>query len=130
MYGSQWLDKWRGIPLDEVKRTWAEDLAGFTAEQLGYALSCVKLACKFPPSSVEFAQFARERTREPAHQQYLPAPRGEIPDNVATALEDYAAAHPKSKDYRAWARKIVANPQNYPAISLEFAKEALAAPAD
>ena len=28
-------------------------------------------------------------------------------------------------DYKAWARKIIANPQNYPDISLRYAKEAL-----
>lgn len=31
----------------------------------------------------------------------------------------------KLKDYRAWAHRIIANPKKYPAISLQFAKEAL-----
>ena len=31
----------------------------------------------------------------------------------------------KLKSMRAWAHKIIANPKNYPPISLEFAKEAI-----
>ena len=31
----------------------------------------------------------------------------------------------KPKDMRAWAKRIIANPKNYPPISLKFAKEAI-----
>jgi hypothetical protein len=33
----------------------------------------------------------------------------------------------KPKDMRAWAKRILANPKNYPAISLKFALEAMVA---
>lgn len=41
---------------------------------------------------------------------------------------DYVAKHVKPKtDYKAWAKKIITNPKNYPDISLKYAKEALRA---
>jgi hypothetical protein len=33
----------------------------------------------------------------------------------------------KPKDMRAWAKRIIANPKNYPAKSLKFAQEAMVA---
>jgi len=41
-------------------------------------------------------------------------------------LNNYVAKELKPKtDYKDWARKIIANPKNYPDISLRYAKEAL-----
>lgn len=46
----------------------------------------------------------------------------------ANEVMDYVAKHIKPvQDYRAWAKKIIANPKNYPDISYKIAKEALQA---
>jgi hypothetical protein len=38
-YGSEWSRKFGDQPLDEVKGAWADDLRGFTVEQIKYGLS-------------------------------------------------------------------------------------------
>lgn len=59
----------------------------------------------------------------------LPSPLA-IADNQrhAKEVQTYIANNIKpTKDMRAWARKIIANPKNYPDISFKIANEALAA---
>jgi hypothetical protein len=41
------------------------------------------------------------------------------------AFKKFVAPVPDSVDCREWARKILANPRNYPLISKQFAEEAL-----
>lgn len=60
----------------------------------------------------------------------IPAPGGqsmtkESAEKMTTEIE--SMLYTEKQDYRAWARKIIANPENYPYISVKFAKEALAA---
>jgi DNA-binding ferritin-like protein (Dps family) len=47
----------------------------------------------------------------------------EYADNLVKAINEQI--YEDKKDWKAWAKRIMANPKNYPAISLEFAKEAL-----
>ena len=121
MYGSAWLEKWRGIPMDEVRRTWAADLGGFDGETLRRALEHVKSNCSFPPSCPEFVAICKQFRAPPAQQTYLPAPQSRMPAEAAAALQQFVSGR---KDYRGWAKKILANPKLYPHISVEFAKEA------
>ena len=44
---------------------------------------------------------------------------------LAEAQKRMPKEEKKLKDMRAWAHRIIANPKNYPAISLQFAEEAL-----
>jgi hypothetical protein len=43
-------------------------------------------------------------------------------DKIATVISQ--TLKPKT-DYKAWAKRILANPQNFPAQSVAYAKEAL-----
>jgi hypothetical protein len=57
----------------------------------------------------------------------LPSPLA-LADNKRHMEEVKDAVNAMTKpraDYKSWARKIIANPRNYPDISLKFAKEAL-----
>ncbi len=75
MYGNTWFSKWAGVPLDEVKRTWAEDLAFADAEQLKRALEHCKTNATFPPSSAEFAGLCKQFKTTGANHLFLPDKR-------------------------------------------------------
>jgi hypothetical protein len=83
---------------------------------------------KFFPSIFDILQLCREKPIEFAR---LEAPKlskeanAVYAANVNKFVQDIKNEDKKLKDMRAWAHRIIANPKNYPAISLEFAKEAI-----
>jgi len=84
---------------------------------------------KFMPTVFDILQLCREK---PVEFVQLQAPKLNNQQNKAQADKLLAMVHEKMpqedkklNDMRAWARRIMANPKNYPAISLAFAKEAL-----
>jgi hypothetical protein len=83
---------------------------------------------KFFPSIFDILQLCREKPIEFAR---LEAPKlskeanAVYATNVNKFVQDIKSEDKKLKDMRAWAHRIIANPKNYPAISLEFAKEAI-----
>ena len=83
---------------------------------------------KFFPSIFDILQLCREKPIEFAR---LEAPKlskeanAVYAANVNRFVQDNKIEDKKLKDMRAWAHRIIANPKNYPAISLEFAKEAI-----
>ena len=85
---------------------------------------------KFFPSIFDILQLCREKPIEFAR---LEAPKlskeanAVYAANVNRFVQDNIIEDKKLKDMRAWAHRIIANPKNYPAISLEFAKEAVSA---
>lgn len=59
-YGALWSDRYGSFPRERVKRAWAEDLAGFTGDELKRGLE----ACKskpFPPTLPEFVEACRPK---------------------------------------------------------------------
>ena len=83
---------------------------------------------KFFPSIFDILQLCREKPIEFAR---LEAPKlskeanAVYAANVNRFVQDNIIEEKKLKDMRAWAHRIIANPKNYPSISLEFAKEAI-----
>ena len=129
MYGRLWADTWAGIPMDEVRRTWAEDLAPFDGYVLRKALDHCKANNKFPPSCPEFVGLCRAFKPNPhSHLSALPAPRGSEIDprvraEIAKFLQTGRKANPKD-----WARQILkeANEGSYRDMhGIKCAKEAL-----
>jgi hypothetical protein len=125
MYGAQWAEKWRGFDIAEVKATWAEDLDGVTGDQLRRALDHAKSHCSFPPSLPEFVGLCRQFRGVPSHQLYLAAPVSRMPPEIADQLKAFVSHVRGGDDCRKWARRIVANPKNYPGLSRQYALEAL-----
>jgi len=132
MYGRHWADLWSSLPGDPdavmatVKRAWSEDLAGCSGEQIRRALDHCKAHNKFPPTSPEFVGLCRQFRVEPAHQTYLPAPRGELPPQAAEIIGQLKPT--PGRDSRQWARDILQRHSEgivYQYISLQFAREAL-----
>jgi hypothetical protein len=69
--------------------------------------------CKAP--KIEYAQLPTPKLNKEQNKEYA--------DNLVKAINEQI--YEDKKDWKAWAKRIMANPKNYPAISLEFAKEAL-----
>jgi hypothetical protein len=106
MYGSEWSAKWAGIPLEDVKATWAQDLARFDAPTIRRALDHCKANCKFPPSCPEFVGFCKA-WRATGDCLQLPAPRGgPIDSRVLAEINRFAAS--RKFEPRNWAREILA----------------------
>jgi hypothetical protein len=127
MYGRHWLELWNGVPMDAVMATWAEDLAGCTADQLRRALDHCRGGQKFPPTCPEFLELCRQFRATPDVAGYLKPPTAQgIPANIQSEIDRFLRRQPGDKrDPKDWARKILANPSVYPHISSEFAREAL-----
>ena len=116
-------------PLDQnTLRVWFYKLEKFEFSIVTKAFDKHIDNSKFFPSIFDILQLCREKPIEFAR---LEAPKlskeanAVYAANVNRFVQDNKSEDKKLKDMRAWAHRIIANPKNYPAISLEFAKEAI-----
>lgn len=58
MYGNKFSDMWRGLDTEEIKQAWAEDLAGYSADELKRGLDWCK-SQTWPPTLPEFMTSCR-----------------------------------------------------------------------
>jgi hypothetical protein len=72
LYGTAFTAKWNGIDSQNVKRVWAETLAGMTGEQIKAALIECGRTCAYPPSAPEFYQLCKAQKVLPMHQKLIP----------------------------------------------------------
>lgn len=85
---------------------------------------------RFPPTPSDILNIVKIK---PIEFTSLPAPKlskqenKTFADNVVKFIVDHSAGDRKLKDMRAWAHRIIDNPNKYPAISLKFAKDAIRA---
>ena len=116
-------------PLDQnTLRVWFYKLEKFEFSVVSKAFDKHIDNSKFFPSIFDILQLCREK---PIEFVRLEAPKlskeanAVYAANVNRFVQDNMIEEKKLKDMRAWAHRIIANPKNYPAISLEFAKEAV-----
>ena len=116
-------------PLDQNSfKLWFYKLEKFEFNIVAKAFDKHIDSSKFFPSIFDILQLCREKPIEFAR---LEAPKlskeanAVYAANVNRFVQDNKSEEKKLKDMRAWAHRIIANPKNYPAISLEFAKEAV-----
>lgn len=57
-FGDLWANRYGSFPRERVKRTWAEDLADLTSEEVARGVNASK-ECKFPPTLPEFRSLCR-----------------------------------------------------------------------
>jgi hypothetical protein len=129
VYGRDFIGRWEGLELADVKTDWAHELSGFDRFPDGIAFALANLPASRPPTVLEFRAMALKAPR-PAHK-LLDAPMAS-PDKVAEELRRAAAAvrkpAPNAIDHKAWARVIVARDaagERVRPICLRFAREAL-----
>jgi hypothetical protein len=76
VYGSEWDKKFSGMPLDEVKGAWADELRGFTIDQIKYALTILP---ERAPNLIQFKELCSRSPKYFEQQQltYRPQPNPE-----------------------------------------------------
>jgi hypothetical protein len=117
-------------PLDQdTLRVWFYKLEKFEFNIVTKAFDKHIDNSKFFPSIFDILQLCREK---PIEFVRLTAPKLNNQQNKAQADKLLAMVHEKMpiedkklKDMRSWAHRIIANPKNYPPISLQFAKKAI-----
>ncbi|MEY2630769.1 MAG: hypothetical protein RLZZ469_1666 [Bacteroidota bacterium] len=131
-FGNTFLNKFRiGETTDDgkdkgienAKRVWASRLGGMSKERLKNALDHVY---ENTPSLDDFVMQCKVQ-HQPIDYKALPKPIDHDANKAnMEKLNTYVAKSIQPKtDYRAWARKILETPKNYPEIAVRFAKEAL-----
>ena len=114
-------------PLDQnTLRVWFYKLEKFEFSIVSKAFDKHIDSSKFFPSIFDILQLCREKPIEFAR---LEAPKLSKEQNhqYSHKVLKFMAEQDniKPKDMRAWAKRIISNPKNYPPISLKFAKEAV-----
>ena len=127
-YGNQWNRMWSGIPIADVKTSWAHELGGFERDLQPIAWALENLPEK-APNVIEFRNLARKAPTPELKQ--LPAPKAD-PSRVAAELAKLATVRAdvteSAIDHKAWAKRLIARHnagEKLMPISLRFAREAL-----
>ena len=127
-YGRDFLARWEGIDINDVKSDWGHELAGFARHPEAIAYALANLPTK-APSVIEFRSICRLAPAPEAPR--LEAPKAD-PARVAAELAKLGAivAAPKPAVQRLdWARAIVARAEGGAKVSptcVRMAREALA----
>jgi hypothetical protein len=113
----------------DTLRVWFAKLEKFEFSVVTKAFDKWVDSNKFMPTVFDILQLCREK---PVEFAQLQAPKLNNQQNKAQAdkllaliQEKMPQEEKKLNDMRSWARRIMANPKKYPAISLKTAKEAL-----
>jgi hypothetical protein len=128
VYGRDFIGRWEGINLADVKTDWAHELSGFEQhpESIAYALQ--NLVPGKPPTVLEFRAIARKAPL-PEHKA-LPVPAVSN-DRMCDHLKRLAEVRQKAKEApgsKDWARAIMGRydaGENVRPVALRFAREAM-----
>ncbi|MCK6414734.1 MAG: hypothetical protein L6Q63_04125 [Giesbergeria sp.] len=108
-YGRDFLARWEGLEIADVKDDWARELAGFAQHPDAIAYALAHLPAR-APTVIEFRAIARQAPAAPVPR--LPAPAA---DRALVEAEFAKLAPVRSgvssngpADHRAWARRILA----------------------
>lgn len=105
LYGSLFLDRWKNSDMANVRRVWAEELAGFQdqPEMIGHALKALSNA-PFPPTLPEFLALCRAAPRP--QRIAIEGPQLSADEQRERAEKMAAAAKkPAAFDFIGWAKK-------------------------
>lgn len=125
-YGRDFLGRWEGIDVSDVKTDWGHELAGFEKHPEAIAFALANLPIK-PPTVLEFRALCRRAPAPDAPR--LEAPRAN-PERVKAELDKLAPMRARAVDVdrKDWARVILARHEageKLRPIQLRFAREAL-----
>ncbi len=132
VYGGEFAGKFsrvvggRDEGIEAAKVTWAEELGGFveSPDAIAWALESRNLPDR-APNLVQFLAVCRTAPRKSVPQlthTETAEERAENRDRVQSLAETVRAEN--RQKFSAWWQLILANPAKYPAVSVEFAKEA------
>lgn len=128
-YGRDFIGRWEGLDLSDVKTDWANELAGFGAhpEAIAYALANLPQRA---PTVIEFRSIARLAPAPDVPR--LDSPKAD-PERVAAELARLSvvradAVAASGVDHKAWAKRIVARHaagERLNVLPLRMARQAL-----
>lgn len=126
-YGAEWSRKWDGVPVQDVKTIWADELSGYAQNLSAVAWALENLPDR-APNVIEFRAICR-RAPSPDVPR-IEAPKADLQRvNAELAkLQEFRDSAAKETDGREWARRILtrhAAGEPINAIPLRFAREAL-----
>lgn len=105
VYGRDFLSRWEGLTIADVKTDWAHEMAGFEGNHEAIAYALQNLPADKPPNVYQFRAIARAI---PSKQVMLPKPIAASPDVVAAQLLAMVPIKKQAKiDGKEWARRIV-----------------------
>lgn len=122
-YGVDFLARYKGIPLADVKADWSEELGGFGGDRIAFALK--NLPDK-PPTATQFRNLclSAPAIEVPA----LPEPKADpvrMRQELAKLEPLREVCQPADYDCKRWARVILANPGGRTHMALQMARDAL-----
>lgn len=126
IYGRDFIGRWEGLEIADVKTDWAHEMSGFDQwpEAISFALS--NLPPSKPPTVYEFRELCRKAPAKP--MAMLPSPKAN-PDRVAAELAKLAPSRSRPvADMKDWARRIISRHEageKIRPLNLRFAREAL-----
>ena len=131
VYGRDFVGRWEGLELADVKTDWGYELSGFENWPEAIAHALANLPAGKPPTALEFRDLARKAPRKEFIA--LPGPAAD-PERVAAELKKLTAITgkgitPGRIDHKAWARRLQAREAAGEILNLtvsRFAREALA----
>lgn len=130
-FGNNFFDKFKigqvndageDVGIANAKATWSLELSGVSAERIKAGLDA---KYQYAPNCDEFLKNCHVSSIQDF--KALPSPVNHEDNKVHAdklALFVHERLKPKT-DYKAWAKRIIAKPQNFPEHSLHLAKEAL-----
>jgi hypothetical protein len=108
-YGSEFKNKWNGIPLNEVKSSWSHELGIFAdnLHAIGWALQNLPDRC---PNLIEFKSLCKQAPRPTTIALDAPKAPIEVVDRVLAEIALKAFKAPKDDngnvDHKRWAKKL------------------------
>lgn len=108
VYGQEFLNRWKGVPIDEVKMDWAHELGGLKEQPEAVTWALRHLPTERPPTVLQFREICR-RAPDPERPR-LSQPKAdslrvqtEIAKLRASLSASIVAANPTD-----WAHRILA----------------------
>lgn len=123
-FGRDFVGRWEGLNLADVKADWAHELRGFQQNPQAIAYGLEHCLDGKPPTVQEFKAICCRRPDAPLAA--LPAPPAD-PARVAAELQKIATSQREARrDYRAWAPQVLARKQRGENVSAYAYKAAVA----
>lgn len=108
VYGMDFLRRWEGIPIAEVKTDWAYCLSGFVDHPQAIAFALENLPDSRPPTALEFRSICRQAPKVSLPQ--LNASKADyavVADQLSKIGKSVGIASPDQKrDHKLWAKRL------------------------
>jgi hypothetical protein len=108
-YGTEFKNKWTGMPLNEIKTHWAYELSQFAGNlnAIGWALQNLPDRC---PNLIEFKSLCKQAPRPSVTALEAPKAPADVVDKVFAEIALKALKPPKDEngitDHKRWAKRL------------------------